>query len=76
VLLRDLELYEDILFDYYLKEHDNEGFMKAIQKLKNDSDYYQQAKEKSIRGHKFYSRESVLGMWKSFYKKVLLKKDR
>jgi len=76
VLLRDLELYEDILFDYYLKEHDNEGFMKAIQKLKNDSDYYEQAKEKAIRGHKFYSRESVLDMWKSFYKKVLLKKDR
>ena len=76
VLLRDLELYEDILFDYYLKEHDNEGFMKAIQKLKNDSNYYQQAKEKAIRGHNFYSRESVLNMWKSFYKKALLKKDR
>ena len=76
VLLRDLELYEDILFDYYLKEHDNKGFMKAIQKLKNDSDYYEQAKQKAIRGHKFYSRESVLGMWKSFYKKVWPKKNR
>ncbi|MBU3214902.1 glycosyltransferase family 4 protein [Clostridium estertheticum] len=76
VLLRDLELYEDILFDYYLKEHDNEGFMKAIQKLKNDSNYYEQAKKRAICGHDFYSRESVLGMWKSFYKKAWLKKDR
>lgn len=76
VLLRDLELYEDILFDYYLKEHDNEGFINAIQKLKNDSDYYKQAKEKAIRGHNFYSRESVLEMWKSFYKKVYPIKDR
>ncbi|MBX4270349.1 glycosyltransferase family 4 protein [Clostridium estertheticum] len=76
VLLRDLELYEDILFDYYLKEHDNKGFMEAIQKLKNDSNYYEQAKKKAIRGHDFYSRESVLGMWKSFYEKVWLKKNR
>jgi 1,2-diacylglycerol-3-alpha-glucose alpha-1,2-galactosyltransferase len=70
VLLRDLELYEDILFDYYLKEHDNEGFIKAIEKLKNDSDYYKYAKDKAIRGHKFYSRENVLDMWKEFYKRV------
>ena len=75
VLLRDLELYEDILFDYYLKEHDNEGFMKTIQKLKNDSEYYEQAKQKAIRGHNFYSRDSVLGMWKSFYKKIWSKKE-
>ncbi|MCB2297682.1 glycosyltransferase family 4 protein [Clostridium tagluense] len=76
ILLRDLELYEDILFDYYLKEHDNEGFIKAIGKLKNDSNYYKEAKEKAIRGHKFYSRENVLAMWKEFYKKVYRIKGR
>ncbi|MGH4126106.1 MAG: glycosyltransferase family 4 protein [Clostridium sp.] len=76
ILLRDLELYEDILFDYYLKEHDNEGFIKAIGKLKNDSSYYEEAKEKAIRGHKFYSRENVLAMWKDFYKKVYRTKGR
>ena len=76
VLLRDLELYEDILFDYYLKEHDNEGFIRAIEKLKNDSAYYKQAKEKSIRGHNFYSKENVLAMWKDFYKKVCRIKGR
>jgi len=70
ILLRDLELYEGILFDYYLKEHNNEGFIKAIEKLKNDSDYYELAKEKAVRGHNFYSRESVLTMWQDFYKKV------
>jgi 1,2-diacylglycerol-3-alpha-glucose alpha-1,2-galactosyltransferase len=76
ILLRDLELYEDILFDYYLKEHDNEGFIKAIEKLKNDKDYYEQAKEKAIRGHNFYSRENVLVMWKDFYEKVCRIKGR
>ena len=76
ILLRDLELYEDILFDYYLKEHDNEGFIRAIEKLKNDLDYYNQAKEKAVRGHNFYSRESVLSMWKDFYKKVSKVKGR
>jgi 1,2-diacylglycerol-3-alpha-glucose alpha-1,2-galactosyltransferase len=76
ILLRDLELYEDILFDYYLKEHDNEGFIKAIEKLKNDTSYYEQAKEKAIRGHNFYSRENVLAMWEKFYKKVCRIKGR
>ena len=76
ILLRDLELYEDILFDYYLREHDNEGFIKAIEKLKSDKDYYEQAKEKAIRGHNFYSRENVLNMWKDFYEKVCRIKGR
>ncbi|MBU3111583.1 glycosyltransferase family 4 protein [Clostridium lacusfryxellense] len=76
ILLRDLELYEDILFDYYLKEHTNEGFINAIEKLKNDQKYYEQAKEKAVRGHKFYSRESVLSMWQDFYKKVSKVKGR
>ena len=76
ILLRDLELYEDILFDYYLKEHDNYGFIKAIEKLKNDSNYYEQAKEKAIRGHNFYSKENVLAMWQNFYKKVCRIKGR
>ncbi len=70
ILLRDLELYEDILFDYYLKEHDNDGFIRVIEKLKNDSIYYKQAKEKATRGQDFYSRENVLSLWKNFYKKV------
>ncbi len=52
------------------------GFIKAIEKLKNDSDYYEQAKEKAIRGHNFYSRENVLAMWKDFYKKVCRIKGR
>lgn len=76
ILLRDLELYEDILFDYYLKEHDNEGFIQAIERLKNDKNYYEQAKEKAIRGHNFYSRENVLAMWKDFYEKVCRIKGR
>ena len=76
ILLRDLELYEDILFDYYLKEHDNEGFINAIKKLKDDPEYYQHAKEKAIRGHNFYSKENVLAMWKNFYKKVCRIKGR
>ena len=76
ILLRDLELYEDILFDYYLKEHDNQGFIRAISKLKNNTSYYEEAKEKAIRGHNFYSRENVLVMWKDFYKKVCRTKGR
>ena len=76
ILLRDLEIYEDILFDYYLKEKDNEGFIKAILELKNNIGYYDDAKEKAARGHNFYSRESVLDMWGKFYGKIYRTKIR
>jgi len=76
ILLRDLEIYEDILFDYYLKEKDTEGFIKAILELKNNISYYDDAREKATRGHNFYSRESILDMWEKFYEKIYRTKIR
>lgn len=70
ILLRDLELYTYILFDYYIKGKNNEEFIKKIEKLKNDSNYYKLATEKSKKGHDFYSKENVLDMWYEFYKKA------
>ena len=41
LLLRDLELYKDILFNKYLSQNDNVQFAKQIQELKDDSHLYQ-----------------------------------
>lgn len=73
ILLRDLEIYEDILFDYYLRESDNQGFMQCINRLKQKDSFYQSACAKSYEGHLFYSREHVSAMWKTFYEAVALK---
>ena len=70
ILLRDLDIYPDVFFDYYIKGSDNEAFIKEITKLGADLEYYQNSCENSWNGHKFYSRENVLSLWKEFYSKA------
>ena len=70
VLLRDLEIYEDILFDFYLRENSVDDFVKAIRRLSEDSDHYAKAAGDSARGHAFYSKEHVFTMWDEFYRKL------
>ena len=70
ILLRDLEIYNDILFDFYLKENDIDGFIRTLGRLKNDKDFYQQGVEMARRGNDFYSKKHVLQMWDDFYTMV------
>lgn len=70
VLVRDLELYRPILFDYVLRGGDQGAFIDILRKLKEDRKFYQKSRALSFTGHKFYSREHVGKMWKSFYEKV------
>lgn len=70
VLLRDLPIYEGILFDFYLKEKDVDGFISCINKLRNDKEYYEKACEMSHNGNKFYSKDNIMKMWDEYYTKV------
>lgn len=70
ILLRDLDIYEKILFDYYLKGSDNDAFVSLLKQLETDKDFYQKWSRKSFEGHNFYSKENVLHLWESFYDKV------
>ncbi|MGN7311418.1 glycosyltransferase family 4 protein [Alkalicoccobacillus gibsonii] len=67
ILLRDLELYEDILFDYYLKAMSVEGFVEEIIQLKSNPEYYEAAKTSAARGAYHYSEERLSKIWKDFY---------
>ncbi|MBQ1555934.1 MAG: glycosyltransferase family 4 protein [Clostridia bacterium] len=67
ILLRDLELYEDILFDYYLKANCVQDFTNDLLRLSRDPDFYAHYATKSCEGSRFYSREHVAAMWKHFY---------
>ncbi len=75
LLLRDIPIYEDILFDYYLKAEDNDGFAKILDRLRHDEEYYCQAVEHSWKGHCFYNKEHVLSMWKDFYTETVREKQ-
>lgn len=71
VLLRDLPIYENILFDFYYGENDVEGFVKALTRLKDDGAYYSTGVENAKKGNGFYKKSNVLKMWDDFYTSVL-----
>ncbi|AAK80956.1 1,2-diacylglycerol-3-alpha-glucose alpha-1,2-galactosyltransferase [Clostridium acetobutylicum] len=74
VLLRDIDIYNAILFDYYLKGNSVNDFANIIRNLKNDNTIYNKWSENSARCHNFYSKEHVLKQWESFYYKISYKK--
>ena len=67
LLLRNLELYEDILFKKYLNADNNDDFAKIINDLKNDKKLYKEAVENAKYISKFYSKDNIYKMWKEFY---------
>lgn len=67
LVLRDLELYENILFEHYLKASDNAGFIECIRKLKDDASTYKKYSDESKAISEYYSKEHVLSMWREFY---------
>ena len=76
VLLRNLELYEDILFvdkDTYAKAPDVDGFCEQINKLANDKKYYEHYQEGSQYISDFYSKEHVKNLWREYYQRIYAK---
>ena len=74
ILLRDLDIYHDILFDFYLRADGVDGFEQEIRRLQQDAAYYQEAEARSAKGHAFYSKENVARMWRAFYHGVVSKR--
>lgn len=70
LLLRDLDLYEDILFSKYKKGSNNQEFIEAIKELKENASIYQQYSDYSKENSEFYSKDHVLKMWIEFYNKI------
>lgn len=71
LLLRDIDVYPPILFDFYLKENTQEGFEAALRRLQADPVYYEESKDASRKGHAFYSKEHVLSLWDTFYSALI-----
>lgn len=70
ILLRNLDIYNSILPNYYIKGENNDDFINKINLLKNDLDFYNQAVVMSSNGGKFYSKDHVASLWRDFYNDV------
>ncbi len=71
LLLRDLDLYRDILFEKYLKGNNNDEFVSKLNDLKNDKKVYNKYSKLSNEISEFYSKEHVLEIWKEFYQSIV-----
>jgi len=76
VLLRDLDLYEEILFkdkDCYAVGKNVEEFDAQVKKLAEDKKYYAHYSEGSKVISDFYSKEHVKNIWREYYPRILEK---
>lgn len=71
ILLRDIDIYPKILFDFYLKGNNNEEFIKQLTALKENEQFKKERVLKSLEGSQFYSKEHILSMWQEFYNEIL-----
>ena len=67
IVVRDLEIYQPILFDYVLKGNTDREFKILLRRLSREPGFYMEAAHQSFAGHKFYSREHVARLWRQYY---------
>lgn len=73
VLLRDLDLYEEILFkdqDCYAIGSNVDEFDKQVKKLASDKKYYEHYSKGSRVISDFYSKEHVKNIWREYYPRI------
>jgi 1,2-diacylglycerol-3-alpha-glucose alpha-1,2-galactosyltransferase len=76
VLLRDLDIYHNILFDSYLKGNDVSEFINAIKSIEKKGQDYKNWCAKSRKCHQYYCKEYVLELWKNFYDSIYIEKNK
>lgn len=70
LVLRDLDLYRDILFEKYERGDDNDTFVQRIHQLHENPEFYETCIAHSKEISEYYCKENVLKIWKDFYTKV------
>lgn len=74
LLLRNLKLYEDILFKKYMMGNSVEEFVTHINNLNKDKKIYQKYSNQSKEISDYYSKENIVKIWIDFYKNILKEK--
>ena len=76
VLLRNLDLYKEILFkdkECYAIGENVEEFSNDVRKLSSDKNYYEKYAQGSKIISDFYSKEHVKNIWREYYPRILEK---
>lgn len=71
ILVRDLPIYEPILFDYVQYGKSNQDFMEKLLLLAADKECYKAAAAAAFRGHENYGQDRIGNLWKNYYQEIL-----
>ncbi len=70
VVLRDLDLYRDILFSKYEVGTNVDEWVNIFNKLKDDKAYLKKAQDNSNYISTYYSKEHVNELWREYYPRI------
>ena len=73
VLVRDLDLYEPILFGKYAKGSNVEEFTNELIKLKDNLTYYDEQSNNARFVSDFYNEKMLTNIWREYYERVYVK---
>ena len=71
ILLRHLELYQPVFFKHYLSAHNVDGFVKIIEQLSTNKEFYQQSLEHPQWLKNYYRKDAILKQWEDYYREVI-----
>ncbi len=70
MLLRNLDLYDDILLHNYVSGTNNEEFSNLLKQYKTDKEFFKKGQEISKNISDYYSKENITKLWKDYYIKI------
>lgn len=75
LVLRNLELYEDILFGHYRSADSNEGFARILTEMKEQPDARAHQAKETQKIEAFYSADHVKQIWVDYYRRIAQTKN-
>lgn len=73
ILVRNLDIYEEILFDYVQYAESVGEFVECIQRLSSEANFYRYCCECAGLGASEYNEERVAGLWRQYYRELVKK---
>lgn len=71
ILVRHLDIYDNILFDFVQYASTTSTFVQYIKRLSTDKAFYSQCSQQAARGSQTYNEPSIAAMWRSYYTKII-----
>lgn len=73
VMVRELELYQSVIADYYIGCKDRSAMEKALYDLKGSTQEQEKWKQQSKKAAAYYSEENVSKIWQTYYHQMVEK---